>query len=338
MKNLDELYEIMTKPSNLLLEDLSKIDDDILILGGGGKIGATLAIMAKRGYQELELHHKVIVASKFEYPDAFSRMHAAGVETIEMDLFDETQLRSLPPVKNVIFMAGKKFGTSDNLSLTWAINVVLPGIVARVFPRSNLVAFSTGNVYGFRKISSGGALETEALQPVGEYAQTCVGRERVLAYYSQENRTPMLFFRLNYAIDMQYGVLHDIAQTMIDHRPVNLTAGWFNCIWQGDAAAFALRSLLHCQTPPAIYNITGSQVLSVKWVAQELGRRLGVEPLFTGQEPEDSLFSNTGKASHVFGDPETSIDQMLDWEAEWCLNHGAVISAQTHFEERTGQY
>lgn len=338
MKSMDELYEIMTQPNYSLIEDMKKIDDDILILGGGGKVGAAIAITAKRAYLKAGLSHRVVVASKFDYPDAMQRMQAAGVETIEIDLFDEAQLRTLPQMKNMIFMAGKKFGTSDNMSLTWAVNVILPSIVAKVFPNSHIVVFSTGNVYGYRKINSGGAIETEPLCPVGEYAQTCVGRERVMYYYSQLNDTPMFFFRLNYAIDMQYGVLHDIAQSIMDHRPIDLSAGYFNCIWQGDAAALALRSLLHCQTPPAVYNITGPEAIPIRWVAQQLGRRLDIEPTFIGLEPDDSLFSNASKAIHLFGYPATTLGQMLDWTADWCLNHGAVITAPTHFQERSGQY
>lgn len=338
MTMLDDLYNRMTEPSAAVAADLAQLDGDILVLGGGGKIGATLAIMAKRALRSAGKPRRVIVASRFDYPDTRSRMDEAGVETIDVDLFDREALARLPQAANVILMAGRKFGTSGNLALTWMINVVLPTRVAEAFPQSRILTFSTGNVYGYRRIGGGGALESESLAPVGEYAQTCVGRERVLSAYSHTNGTPMLFLRLNYAIDMQYGVLHDIAASIMARQPVDLSAGCFNCIWQGDAAAYALRLLGHCGSPPAIYNVTGPEAVPVRWAAEALGRRLGIEPVFTGQEPENALIANAAQTFQLLGYPSVTLGQMLDWTAQWQLDQGPAISAPTHFEERSGNF
>lgn len=338
MTLLDEHYTHITEPSAAVLADMAELEGDLLILGGGGKIGATLAIMARRALDANGSRQRVMVASRFDYPDTRARMEAAGVETFDINLLDRQALADLPQAANVIFMAGRKFGTSGNLSRTWMINVILPAYVAEAFSRSRIVAFSTGNVYGYRGVGSGGACEDEALMPVGEYAQTCVGRERVLQAASLENGTPMVLFRLNYAVDMQYGVLHDIATPIQAHQPVDLSAGCFNCIWQGDAAAYALRLLRACEAPPAIYNITGPETISVRWAAHELGRRLGIEPTFTGQESENALIANASKAFQKLGYPTVTLSQMLDWTAWWQHKNGPAITAPTHFEVRSGSY
>jgi len=233
MDNVNQFIDAMTTPDNRLIEDMKRIDDDIMILGAGGKVGATVAITAKRAMDAAKLSHRVIAVSLFDYQDSPIIMQNAGVDVIEADLSDEAQLEKLPKVHNIIYMVGKKFGTTLNFSQTWFVNVILPAMIAKHFSNSNIVLFSTGNVYGMRDISSGGALEDSPLEPVGEYAQTCVGCERVMEHFSKMNGTPMLFFRLNYAIDMRYGVLHDIAMAVYHEHPVDLSAGYFNCIWQG---------------------------------------------------------------------------------------------------------
>jgi len=338
MKNVEQLFEVMTNPSNRLIEDIKKIDGDIMLLGAGGKVGATVAIAAKRAMDAAGLNHRVIAVSLFDYQNSPVLMQNAGVEVIEADLFDESQVEKLPPVKNIIYLVGKKFGTTGNISHTWAVNVILPITIAKHFTNSNIVMFSTGNVYGMRDITSGGAVENSILDPVGEYARTCVGRERVMEYYSIKDGTPMLFFRLNYAVDMRYGVLHDIAAAVFNGRPIDLSVGYFNCIWQGDVAEFAIRSLLHCTTPPAALNISGPEAISVKWVALEFGCIFKKEVAFIGETPESALFSNTTKANKLFGYPSVTLSEMIDETAEWCINGGEVIAAPTHFEERSGKY
>lgn len=340
MNSLDNLYNQLTIPGISLIEDMRQIKGDILILGGGGKIGATLAILARRAIEEAGLEKRVIVASRFEYTDAQARIQAAGAETIEIDLFDSRALASLPQAENIIFMAGRKFGTSDDMSLTWMINVILPARIAEAFPKSKILVFSTGNVYGYRRIASGGALEHESLEPIGEYAQTCVGRERVMSAYSQSNGTPMLFFRLNYAIDMQYGVLHDIAQAVADGTTVDLSASCFNCIWQGDAAAYALRLINHAATPPAVFNVTGPEIISIRWAAEQLARSMESEtpPVFCGEEKESALISNSAKLYGLLGYPTVTLSEMLDWTSQWIREKMPAIQAPTHFEEITGRF
>jgi nucleoside-diphosphate-sugar epimerase len=338
MDNVNQFIDAMTTPDNRLIEDMKRIDDDIMILGAGGKVGATVAITAKRAMDAAKLSHRVIAVSLFDYQDSPIIMQNAGVDVIEADLSDEAQLEKLPKVHNIIYMVGKKFGTTLNFSQTWFVNVILPAMIAKHFSNSNIVLFSTGNVYGMRDISSGGALEDSPLEPVGEYAQTCVGRERVMEHFSKMNGTPMLFFRLNYAIDMRYGVLHDIAMAVYHEHPVDLSAGYFNCIWQGDVAKSAIRSLLHCKTPPEALNVTGSEAISIKWAAEEFGRKLGKEVHFVGEIPHSSLFSNATKANKLFGYPSVTLGEMIDWTVDWCLNGGEVIAAPTHFEDRSGKF
>lgn len=338
MKTVAELIDRLTTPEAGLIEDMKKIDGDIMILGAGGKIGSTLSIKAKRAMDAAKMNHRVIAVSLFDYKDSPALMKNAGVEVIEANLLDEEQLGNLPKIKNIIFMVGKKFGTSNNSAQTWAINVLLPGMIAKNFSRSSLVVFSTGNVYGMSDIHSGGASEKQPLEPVGEYAQTCLGRERVMEYYSRMNHTPTAFFRLNYAIDMRYGVLHDIAECVLQGKAVDLSTGYFNCIWQGDVAGYAIRSLLHCSTPPERINITGPESISVQWAAKEFGERFRKSVSFVGEIPQSSLFSNSAKAMGFFGYPSVTLEQMIDWTSEWCLNNGEVISAPTHFEERNGKY
>lgn len=336
--NPGELFDKLTTPSERLLSDMEKIEGDILIIGAGGKIGPSLAVLAKKASDKCSVKRKVIAASLFDNEQTVSLLKRYGIEVIDADLLDAAQLDRLPEAQNIIFMAGRKFGTSGNQPLTWAINVLLPAAVARRYPGSNIVAFSTGNVYGMRPVTSGGALENETLCPVGEYAQSCLGRERVLTYWSEQNKTPMLMLRLNYAIDLRYGVLYDIANTIMQKKPVDLSIGYVNCIWQGDAAEFAIRSLLHCSAPPNILNVTGPECISVQYIAEELGRLLGLPVQFTGAPPQTSLFSNAGKMAQILGYPSVPLNSMLEWTARWVAGGGEVIDAPTHFEQRDGNY
>lgn len=334
-----ELLAMMTRPSHRLISDVKKIDDDIMILGCGGKIGPSLAIMARRAMDEAGLKHKVFGVSLFDYSQSAEIMRQAGVEVIEADLFDQEHLSRLPDTKKIIFMAGRKFGTYENQSLTWAINVLLPAKICERFPSSDIVSFSTGNVYRYMPVSSGGSSEEDTPEPVGEYGQTCLGRERVFHYYSDKNKSRNLIFRLNYAIDMRYGVLFDIARNIIEEVPINLEIGYFNCIWQGDVCEYAIRSLLHCSNPPCLLNVTGPESISIRWAAEKMGSLLGRKPVFTGNSlPDKSLFSNTAKLTDMLGYPHIPLTKMMRLVAEWVSSGGSYINAPTHFEATDGKY
>lgn len=338
MKTKNDLFEALTTPSARLLSDMEKIDGDILILGAGGKIGPALCVLAKKASIMAGSTRRIIAASVFTSKRTISYLEENGVEVIETDLLDSDQLSKLPDAPNIIYMAGRKFGTQGDQSKTWAINTFLSATVAQRFPDSNIVAFSTGNVYGMRPIYSGGALENEALEPIGEYAQSCVGRERLLDHFSGKNSTPMLFFRLNYAIDLRYGVLYDIANLVFSQKPVDLSVGYINCIWQGDAAEIAIRSLLHCSTPPNILNVTGPESISVEYIAKKFASLFDVSVTFIGESPGSSMFSNAGKMAQLFGYPNVSLNQMIEWTAQWIEVGGDVIEAPTHFEQRSGDF
>lgn len=338
LKTTSELTEFMTRPSARLVEDLKRLKGDIMILGAGGKVGPAMAVLAKRGVEAAGTGAKVYAASLFDRPDAPDTMRSAGVEVIEADLSDPKQLAALPEAENIIFMVGKKFGTDGNESLTWHINVILPYLAAERFPRSRIVAFSTGNVYGMAPVVSGGFCEDDVPHPIGEYAETCLGRERILEHCSVQNQTPMLIFRLNYAIDLRYGVLYDIANAIVEGRPIDVSQGVFNCIWQGDVCEFAIRSLLRTAVPPEKLNVSSPEAISIRWAAKELGKRLGKEPTFTGEEVQSALFSNCQKMVRMMGAPSVGILELIDMVAQWVQQGGEVISAPTHFETTNGTY
>lgn len=332
------LQQIMTEPSEALIRDVARLKGDLMILGAGGKVGPTMAIKAKRALTAAGSNAKVIAVSLFDYADAPTAMRNAGVEVIEANLSDPEQLAALPEAENIIYMVGRKFGTTDNEYMTWHINVTLPYLIAQRFPNSRIVAFSTGNTYGVKALTSGGWVEEDKPQPVGEYAQTCLGRERVLEYCSRQNNTPMLMFRLNYAIDLRYGVLFDIANNIYNDRPVDVSQGVFNCLWQGDVCEYAIRSLLHTSTPPQLLNVSSPESYSIRWAAKELGKRLGKEPVFVGEEGTHSMFSNCQKMVSLMGYPSKGVLEMMDLVADWIKLGGETITAPTHFETTDGKY
>lgn len=338
MKNTTELMEMMTRPSARLVEDIRKIQGDILILGAGGKVGPSLAIMAARACKEAGLEKRVMAASIFDRSGSAELMASYGVEIIDTNFSDPAQLAALPDCPNIIFMAGKKFGTTENQSATWAVNVLLPAKVCERYPDSNFVVFSTGNVYGDVAILSGGSVEGDEPNPDGEYGQTCLGRERVFEHYARENGTKSLLFRLNYAIELRYGVLFDIANTVYQEKPVSLGRGVYNCIWQGDVCEYAIRSLLHTANPPAALNVTGPQCLSTRWTAEVFGEIFGKKPVFSGEEQPAGIFSNTTKLGGLMGMPMTSLQEMIRMQADWILSGGESIDAPTHFEQVDGKY
>lgn len=334
----ETLQQIMTEPSEALIKDVAKLQGDLMILGAGGKVGPTMAIKTRRALTAAGSNARVIAVSLFDYADAPGAMRDAGVEVIEADISDPQQLAALPDAENIIYMVGRKFGTTDSEYMTWHINVILPYLVAQRFPKSRIVSFSTGNVYGATPLASGGFCEEDLPQPIGEYGQTCLGRERVLEACSRKNGTPMLMFRLNYAIDLRYGVLFDIANNIYNDRPVDVSQGVFNCLWQGDVCEYAIRSLLHTATPPQLLNVSSPESYSIRWAAKELGRRLGKEPTFVGEEGTHSMFSNCQKMVSLMGYPSKGVLELMDMVADWIKSGGETITAPTHFETTDGKY
>lgn len=338
MKTEAALEAALCQASPRLIEDLKKIDGDILILGIGGKMGPSLARLARKAITEAGLSKQVIGVSRFSNKQQRAALEADGIQTIAGDLLDETFLQKLPAVDNVIFMAGQKFGTTGNQAYTWAMNTYLPGRVAEQFRNSRLVVFSTGNVYPFTPTGSRGATETIPPAPVGEYAQSCLGRERIFHYFSDKYGTPMLFYRLNYALDLRYGVLNDIARKVWAGAAVDLRMSHVNVIWQGDANEYALRALLHCQHPPKLLNVTGPETLSVQWLAVEFGKRMQRTPHFSGEPQPTALLSNAATMEALFGPPRIGIQQMIDWTVEWIRHDGKEINKPTHFQARDGAF
>ncbi len=338
MNKASNILELMTRPSQRLIEDMKILNDDIMIVGAGGKVGPSLAITAKRAFDAAGINKRVIAVSLFDYKDDSKLMKDAGVEVIEGDVSDPEILNNLPDISNIIYMIGRKFGTTDNQSLTWHINVLLPAKICERFPSSNIVSFSTGNVYGNTKINSGGSNESDNLNSEGEYAWTCLGRERVMEHYALKDNTSSLMFRLNYAIDVRYGVLFDIANNVYNGNPVSLGQPVFNCIWQGDVCEYALRSLLHTSIPPSILNVTGPETVSTRWAANEFGKIFNKEAIFEGEEGSYALISNASKMTELMGYPRVSLNTMIDMVAKWIGSDGEVIDAPTHFESTDGKY
>ena len=338
MRTIEELEAKLAEPSDALVQDMANIEGDIMLLGVGGKMGPSLARLAMNAIQKAGANKQVYGASRFSSARLKDELERDGVKTIAADLLNPNDLEQLPDVKNVIYMAGNKFGTKGNEGFTWAMNTYLPGQVAQKFHNSRIVVFSTGNVYPLTPVLQGGASELSDTGPVGEYAQSCLGRERVFEYYSKEYSIPMSIYRLNYAIDMRYGVLLEIAKSVQGHRPIDISMGHANCIWQGDANEIAIRSLLACSTPPNIINVTGPETISLRWVAEQFGIRFGQPPLIEGEEADTALLNNAAKSFQLFGYPRVSLMQMIDWIAEWLQQGGEVWNKPTHFQERKGNY
>ncbi len=338
IEDSEQLEEVMATPTPEVVEAMEEIGGDLLILGVGGKMGPTLAKLAKRAIDESDSEQRVITVSRFSSPGLQEDLNRAGIETISCDLLNETELQGLPDVPNVIFMAGRKFGATGNEALTWAMNTYLPGRVAEKYRKSRIIVFSTGNVYPLTPISHGGATETHPVAPIGEYAQSCLGRERVFEHTSNQFGTPLVILRLNYAIDLRYGILLDIAEKVYYEQPIDLTMGAANVIWQGDANAVVLRAFMHCQSPPMLLNLTGPEVVSIRWLAMRFGEIFGKVPAFEGIEAETALLSNAARCHQLFGYPRVSLEQMVQWVAHWVEIGGTTLGKPTKFEVRDGKF
>jgi nucleoside-diphosphate-sugar epimerase len=329
------LEDFMTAPGPELVRELGGLDGDVLVLGVGGKMGPTLARMAKRAAPG----KRVIGVARFSEKGLREKLEKTGVECLPCDLLDRAALEQLPKVKNVVFMAGHKFGAAGNPALTWAMNTGVPLMVAEAFRASRIVSFSTICVYPYAAVDGPGAREDERTEPpAGDYANSCVGREQMFFYGSQKWGTPGRIVRLSYAIDMRYGVLYDVASKVFAGEPVDAGMGYVNVIWQGDANEQALRLLAHCTTPATPINITGPQKISVRWLAMEFGKRFGKPATVTGKEAPTAWVVDTTASQKLLGAPRVPIERMVDWVADWVAHGGKSLGKATHFETRDGKY
>jgi len=330
----EALDEFLTRPSQGLIADLAALDGDLMILGVAGKMGPTLARLAKRAAPE----KRVIGVARFGEPGIRTYLDAHGVDTIAADLLDGRAVAELPRVPNLVFMAGRKFGSSGSEELTWAMNVHVPALVAEHFAGSRISVFSTICVYPFAPVASGGSREEDPVGPPGEYAMSCVGRERIFEYFAKLRHSPTAVIRLSYAIDMRYGVLHDVAAKVLAGEPVDVTMGHVNVIWQGDACAQSLRALRLADVPAVPLNVSGPETVSVRLLAESFARLLGKPARIVGREAETAWLADTGKAAKLFGYPSVPLATMIEWTADWIANRRGSLNKSTHFEVRTGTY
>ena len=333
-----ELEEAISRPSPELVEMMEFLRGDFIFLGVSGKMGISMACMAKRACDSAGIRKRIIGVSRFSDSENKEYLEEQGVETISGDLLDPEFVKSLPNVTNVVYLAGTKFGTQDNQSYTWAMNAYLPGLVVEQFSGSRIVALSTGCVYPLVNIESGGSTEADRPDPLGEYAQSCLGRERLFEYGSVKHGARAVLIRLNYSVEMRYGVLVDIAAKVAEGEPVDVSMGYANVIWQGDANNMILRSFPLCVSPPLVLNVTGPETISVRDVASYFGERFGKTPVIVGREEDSALLSNASLSFEKFGKPMISVEQVMEWIAKWVGSGHRLLGKPTHFEVRDGKY
>jgi nucleoside-diphosphate-sugar epimerase len=381
IQNVHQLEALLSEPTLGVVQTMGRMEGDLIVLGVAGKMGPSLARMARRASDLAGRERRVIGVARFSAAEVRAKLEGHGIETIGCDLLDEEAVRQLPDAPNVLYLAGMKFGATGQESLTWAMNSHLPAIVCRRFPRSRIVAFSTGNVYGLVPAAGGrqtitgvgmarphvrpekgasegdgpspprsldlhelapatgaGSLETDQPAPIGEYAMSCLGRERIFEHFSRAQRTAVALIRLNYACDLRYGVLVDLAQKVLAGAPVDLAMSWFNTIWQGDANAMTLCCFDHAASPPLTLNLTGPELLNVRATCEQFGELLGREPVFASQESPTALLSNAQRAFSLFGHPRVSAAQLITWVADWLRRGAPTLNRPTHFESRNGKF
>ena len=332
------LDEVMSRPSAGLIESVARGAGDLLVLGAGGKMGPTVARMARRAFEAAGRDGQVIAVSRFSDPAARAGLEAAGVATLAGDLLEPDFLRDLPDAPEVVFMAGRKFGSTGAEHLTWAMNAHLPGLVARRYREARCVVFSTAAVYPFVPTDSAGADEDLEPEPIGEYAQSCLARERMFEYAADTWGTRSALIRLSYALDLRYGVLHDVGAGLRDGQPVNLGMSTASVIWQGDACDLILRTLEHTAAPPLTLNVSGLAPIRIRDVAVAMGDLLEVEPEFEGAESDSALFVDCRRMADLVGEPMTPLEPVLRWTAGWLQAGGRTLDKPTHFEVRDGRF
>jgi nucleoside-diphosphate-sugar epimerase len=338
VSTVEQLDEFLSRPNAADIATMREMEGDLIILGVGGKMGPSLALRAKRAADEAGVEKRIIGVSRFSSPEVRASLEAVGVETLSADLMEQEELARLPDAPNVIFMAARKFGTTGQEHLTWGMNTYLPGRVAERYYASRIVSFSSGNVYPLTPVNRGGATEATPTHPAGEYAMSVLGRERMFQHFSERYGTPVTLLRLNYAVELRYGVLFDIGRKVFEHHPINLSMGCVNVIWQGDANSICLRSFGLCSSPPAILNLSGPEILSVRQLARTFGDIFGTEPIFEGAEAETALLSNSSRCHHLFGYPSVTVGEMINWVSNWIAMGGSQLGKPTHFETRDGKF
>lgn len=326
------LIDQMTTPTPNVIQAIQKINGEIMILGVGGKMGPTLAELAVRA------GGKIIGVDLFPQPEIKDHLDRIGVRTITCDLFDERQLAALPEIDHIILMAGTKFGSTANQPFTWAMNTLLPARIVQRFPQARIVYLSSGNVYKFVTVVGTGASENDALEPIGEYAMSRLGGERLVQFIAQKNQTPCCIVRLFYATELRYGIIHDLAQKIKAGETIDLSMGYFNQIWQGDANGYLLQCFSLCACPAQVINLTGPDILSVRSVAQRLGELMGIRPRFAGTETDTALLGDASLAIKHFGLPAVTSDQIIEWVAWWTMHGGESLGKPTKFERRDGKF
>ena len=337
--NITDLEDRLSEPTPGVMETLRNVSGDVIVLGAGGKMGPTLARMARRALDELgHKARRVIAVSRFSSAAAAADLERHGVQVIACDLMDRAAVQALPDAANIIFMAGQKFGTENAPELTWVMNTVVPGIVAERYAGSRIVVFSTACVYPFAPVAGPGSREEDPLGPPGDYANSCVGRERVFSYFAKKLGTRALMYRLSYAIDLRYGVLADVALKVAAGSPVSVASGWVNVIWQGDANARAIQCLSRAASPPIALNVTGMERASIRSLAQRFGELLGRAPVITGVESPTGWLFDPSRSYKWFGPPAVSLEEMIAATAQWVLEGGATLGKPTHFEVRDGRF
>jgi nucleoside-diphosphate-sugar epimerase len=333
-----DLEEVLAAPSDADVECVARLGGDVLVLGAAGKMGPSLGRRVRKAFTRAGVGGRVLAVSRFSSPAVRDALSADGIETMACDLLDARQIAALPRAPYVLFLAGRKFGTLDRTDVTWATNTLVPARVAEHFAQSRMVVFSTGNVYPLVPVAGPAPTEQDPPAPVGEYAQSCLGRERVVEFVSREQGLKALIFRLNYAVDLRYGTLVDIARKVFDGQPVDLTVGSFNAIWQGDANSYALRSLELCASPPTILNVTGAERISVREIAQWFGTRFQRPVRFTGSEGPVALLSDSSLCRSRLGEPQVPLPVLTEWVAHWVETGGSSLNKPTHFEVTDGRY